>query len=251
MDTASQRHIKFFCTRPTPQQFLAVLCSLLLHQLENISQDCTTLLTGMGLLRKWSCCGRSSPWDSYRNSFFTGCLPTFCSTAATWMQRNTSEVHVDFIGRELVHHKCIAISYKNDLQRNGILLKTRELEISLSSSCCALLGLKLVEISTRKGYKNRVWHKEKKQGLVLVSLPTASCRTFSTTDVKLSRRVWSQPQKQNHKSFALQGQFKDIFTPHSMMHDGQSSESNRESVVRERGKMLSPERWSWSLCWKS
>lgn len=29
-----------------------------------------------------------------------------------------------------------------------------------------------------------------------------------------------------------------------MMHDGQSSESNRESVVRETGKMLSPERWS-------
>lgn len=156
MYTASQRHIKFFCTRPTPQQFLAVLCFLLLHQLENISQDCTTLLTGMGLLRKWSCCGRSSPWDSYRNSFFTGCLLTFCSTAATWMQRNTSQVHIDFLGRELVHHKCIAISYKNDLQRNGILFKTRELEISLSSSCCALLDLKVVETSTRKGCKNRV-----------------------------------------------------------------------------------------------
>ena len=163
MYTASQRHIKFFCTRPTPQQFLAALCSLLLHQVENVSQDCTTLLTGMGLLRKWSCCGRSSPWDSYRNSVFTGCLLTFCSTAATWMQRNTSEVHVDFIGRELVHHKCMAISCKTDLQRNGILFKTRELEISLSSSCNALLGPKLVESSARKGHRSRVWHKEKQR----------------------------------------------------------------------------------------
>lgn len=37
--------------------------------------------------------------------------------------KETSEVHVDFIGCELVHHKCMAISRKTDLQRNGILLR--------------------------------------------------------------------------------------------------------------------------------
>ena len=82
--------------------------------------------------------------------------------------------------------------------------------------------MKMVETSTGEGYKNRVWRKEEKQGLVLVSLTTASCRTFSTADVKHSRRVWSRPWNHNHKRLcAFRGQFKHLFTPHSRTYEKQ------------------------------
>jgi len=50
--------IKSFRTCPTPHQFLAVFFSLVLSQVENVSQDWTTHLTGVGLPARLSCLGR-------------------------------------------------------------------------------------------------------------------------------------------------------------------------------------------------
>jgi len=50
--------IKLFPTGPTPQQFLAVFFSLVRSQVENVSQDWTTHLTGVGLPGRLSCLGR-------------------------------------------------------------------------------------------------------------------------------------------------------------------------------------------------
>jgi len=50
--------IKSFPTGPTPQQFLAVFFSLVRSQVENVSQDWTTHLTGVGLPARLSCLGR-------------------------------------------------------------------------------------------------------------------------------------------------------------------------------------------------
>lgn len=50
--------IKSFPTCPTPQQFLAVSFSLVLSQVENVSQHWTTHLTGVGLPGRHSCRGR-------------------------------------------------------------------------------------------------------------------------------------------------------------------------------------------------
>ena len=50
--------IKLFPTGPTPQQFLAVFFSLVRSQVENVSQDWTTHLTGVGLPARLSCLGR-------------------------------------------------------------------------------------------------------------------------------------------------------------------------------------------------
>lgn len=46
--------IEQFHTGTTPQQFLAVLYSLVLSQMQNVFQHQTTYLTGMSLLAKWS-----------------------------------------------------------------------------------------------------------------------------------------------------------------------------------------------------
>lgn len=60
------------------------------------------------------------------------------------MQSDNREGHVDFMGvgeGGRAHHKCVTVSRKNEgFHADGMLFKTRELELSLSSSCCALLG---------------------------------------------------------------------------------------------------------------
>ena len=91
--------IKWFCTCPALQQCQAVLCSLLVNQEENVSQHCCTTLTWVALLGRWRCLGILCLWRSYRNAVFNGCLHILFSTAASWRQRNVSEIYFDLLKR--------------------------------------------------------------------------------------------------------------------------------------------------------
>ena len=79
------RKIEFFPTCPTWVGFLCPICSFLFSQMQNVSQDWDTYLTGLGLFR-----GQNGPWgpnlwDSFcRFALFRRCLFILDSTPRTW-----------------------------------------------------------------------------------------------------------------------------------------------------------------------
>lgn len=102
--------INLFHTCSILEEFLVVLFSLVPNQVENLSQDWRTHLTGVGLLGRPRFLRSPGLWHIYRNALFKGCLHSLCSTGATWTQRNTCDVH--FIGREQSNYK-----YTNEKQK--------------------------------------------------------------------------------------------------------------------------------------
>ena len=92
------RKIEFFPTCPTWVGFLCPICSFLFSQMQNVSQDWDTYLTGLGLFR-----GQNGPWgpnlwDSFcRFALFRRCLFILDSTPRTWKQTSDGEVLVNFL----------------------------------------------------------------------------------------------------------------------------------------------------------
>ena len=82
----------------TYSSFLPAVCSLFFSQMQNVSQDWDTYLTGLGLFR-----GQNGPWgpnlwDSFcRFALFRRCLFILDSTPRTWKQTSDGEVLVNFL----------------------------------------------------------------------------------------------------------------------------------------------------------
>ena len=151
--------VKSFCTCPTPQQFLAVLCFLLLSQVENVSQHWPTPLTWVTLPGTQSHLGILCLYHSYRNVLFNQFFHVICSTAATWTKGNIGEVYVDLRKKEYLHHKWPALTSRQDAMESfsrdvSYTLKKWLLYITWPKSMAVLVT------STKKRHKCKMKHEE-------------------------------------------------------------------------------------------
>ena len=75
-------------------------------------------------------------------------------------------------------------------------------------------------------------HQVERHILELVHMPEDSCRTYSASDVTLCRSICPNPGETNcSRIAAVQGQFKDVWTPHSTC--GPKLQSKRRGGMRE------------------
>ena len=125
--------IEFFPTCPTWICFLCPICSFLFSQMQNVSQDWDTYLTGLGLFR-----GQNGPWspnlwDSFcRFTLFRRCLFILDSTPRTWKQTSDGEVLVNFLeGNDTI--TIVHLPHERSSPYNHV--QDMKLESNWESSC--------------------------------------------------------------------------------------------------------------------